>query len=266
MTNILHEPLRVPLVIKYGGSIMTDPAARAAMAAKIDALTDYAPIVVHGGGPFIKQALAEAHVESRFVRGLRVTDDVSLPIIERTLTYVNKHLAQAFNAAIGLTGRDAQVMQAKALPELGLVGDVTAVNTRLLRTLLEHRLTPVIACLAAPENPLSEHDKGIYNVNADSAAGAVAGALAAPVVFLSDVAGVLEDPSHPDSLIARLNSTAISERIADGRIAGGMIPKVEAALHALARGAAFAVIADGRDPDHLADTLSGHRGTTIVSE
>lgn len=264
--SVLHEPLRVPLVIKYGGSVMTDPAARAKMAANIDALSDYAPIVVHGGGPFIKQALAEASVESRFVRGLRVTDEVSLPIIEQTLTYLNKQLAQAFVSAVGLTGRDAHVMRAKPLPELGLVGEVTAVNVDLLRMLLEQHLTPVIACLAAPENPLYEHDKGIYNVNADSAAGAVAGALAAPVVFLSDVAGVLDDPRDSDSLIRRLNSAAIHERIADGRIAGGMIPKVEAALHALARGAAFAVIADGRDPEHLADTLSGHSGTTIVSE
>lgn len=264
MTNILLEPLRVPLVIKYGGSVMTDPATRTAMATNIDALTEYAPVVVHGGGPFIKQALTDAGVESHFVRGLRVTDSTSLPIIEKTLTHLNKQLAQAFASAIGLTGRDAQVMRAKPLPELGLVGDVTDVNTDLLKVLLEHRLTPVIACLAAPENPLHEHDKGIYNVNADSAAGAVAGALAAPVVFLSDVAGVLEDPTDSDSLNRRLDSAAIHERIADGRIAGGMIPKVEAALHALARGAAFAIIADGRDPEHLADTLSGHSGTTIV--
>jgi acetylglutamate kinase len=266
MTSVLNEPVRLPLVIKYGGSVMTNPATRAVMAAKIDALTDYATIVVHGGGPFIKQALADANVESRFVRGLRVTDETSLPIIEKTLTYLNKQLAQAFDAAVGLTGRDARVMRAKPLPELGLVGDVTEVNTDLLRLLLEHRLTPVIACLAAPENALHAHDKGIYNVNADSAAGAVAGALAAPVVFLSDVAGVLEDPKDSASLMHRLDSRAIRERIADGRIAGGMIPKVEAALYALARGAAFAVIADGRDPEHVADTLDGRSGTTIVSE
>ena len=122
-------------------------------------------------------------------------------------------------------------MRAKPLPELGLVGEVTDVNTDLLKVLLEHRLTPVIACLAAPENALHEHDKGIYNVNADSAAGAVAGALAAPVVFLSDVAGVLEDPSDSDSLNRPLRQCRHwHERIADGRIAGGMIPKVEAAF------------------------------------
>jgi len=266
MTRQVSETTLEPLVIKYGGSVMTDAAARTAMASKIDTLSDYAPIVVHGGGPFIKQALADAAVESRFVRGLRVTDDISLPIIEKTLTYLNKQLAQAFRAAVGLTGRDAQVMRATPLAELGLVGDVTEVNTALLQLLLEHHLTPVIACLAAPETPLSAHDKGIYNVNADSAAGAVAGALAAPVVFLSDVAGVLEDPNDADSLIRRLNSAAIRERIADGRIAGGMIPKVEAALHALAKGAAFAVIADGRDAEHLEDALNSRSGTTIVSE
>ncbi|MEM7737001.1 MAG: acetylglutamate kinase [Deinococcota bacterium] len=250
---------RPPLVIKYGGSVMTNLDTRQQMAARIRNLETYTPVVVHGGGPFIKAALTKAGVQSQFVRGLRVTDETSLPIIEATLTHLNKQLSQALGNAIGLTGRDANVLQARTLADLGFVGEVTHVNASLLNVLLEHQLTPVIACLAAPEGS----SEGILNVNADSVAGAVAGTLAAPVVFLSDVLGVLDDPGDSSSLLRELSAADIHARIADGRIAGGMIPKVEAALATLAQGAAFAIIADGRSPDTLEAALNGQQGTTI---
>lgn len=216
-------------------------------------------VVVHGGGPFIAEALAEAGIESHFVRGLRVTSTESLPVVERTLTQLGKTLAWEMGDAVGLTGRDAGLLRGEILDEeLGFVGRVTAVNTLMLEGLLALQLTPVIACLAV------DAQGGALNVNADEVASAVAGALGAPVVFLSNIPGVLDDPSDPTSLLTTLSEDDILGRIHDGRIAGGMIPKVEGALAALTAGAAFAIIADGREPESLSATLAGERGTRIV--
>lgn len=248
----------MPIVIKYGGSAMTDPHVRARVAARLATIPEAA--IVHGGGPFIAQALRSAGVESRFVRGLRVTSAEDLTVIERTLTQLSKVLAQEIGNAVGLQGRDSSLLVAEPLdPELGFVGEVVSVNRALLMGLLELGVIPVVACLAETRDR-----KGVLNVNADSAAGAVAGALAAPVVFLSDVPGVLDDPDAPESLLSELGEGEIKARIQDGRIAGGMIPKVEAALGALRAGAAFAVIADGRAPERLEAALAGQSGTRVV--
>ena len=250
-------PAAQPIVIKYGGNAMTDLALRAVMARELAQVPG--AVVVHGGGPFIAQALAEAGIASHFVRGLRVTSAASLPVVERTLTQLGKVLAQEIGNAVGLTGRDASLLVAEpADPELGFVGRVVSVNRDLLLGLLTLGLTPVLACLAETASG------GVLNVNADDAASAVAGALAAPIVFLSNIPGVLGDPADRESLLPSLNEAEIRARIADGRIAGGMIPKVKAALAALSAGAAFAVIADGREPEQLAATLAGERGTRIV--
>lgn len=252
------------LVIKYGGSAMTDTVLRKSVAQEISNLRsqNYAPVVVHGGGPFIKAALEAAKIESEFVRGLRVTDAESLPIVEQALTYLNKQLSQEIGNAIGLSGRDAKVVVAKQAQngELGFVGDVSEVNETLLHDFLEQTLIPVIACIAA-----NETGDGVYNVNADSVAGAVAGALKSPVIFLSDIPGVLDDPKDSSSLLTQLSQRDIEERIADGRIAGGMIPKVEAATRTLEQGAAYAVIADGRKPESIAQVLQEKAGTRIVA-
>lgn len=248
---------RVTYVIKYGGNAMTDARLRALMARAIARVPG--AVVVHGGGPAIAQALTEAGIASHFVRGLRVTSAKGLPIIERTLTQLGKELAHEIGRAVGLTGRDAALLVATPKdPELGFVGEVREVNAELLTGLLELGFTPVIACLAVSA------DGGVLNVNADAAAAAVAAALAAPVVFLSNIPGVLDDPADPESLLTTLSDLEVGARIADGRIAGGMIPKVEAALAALDAGAAFAVIADGRDPEALQATLAGTRGTRVI--
>jgi len=235
---------------------MTDPGVRREVASRIAAVRG--AVVVHGGGPFIARALQEAGMESRFVRGLRVTPPESLPVVERTLTQLGKVLAQEIGGALGLTGRDSSLLVAEPLPELGAVGRVVGVNGVLLAQLLELHLVPVIACLAETGDK-----RGVLNVNADSAAGAVAGALSAPVVFLSDVPGVLDHPHDPHSLLRRLTEGDVRVRIGDGRIAGGMIPKVEAALEALAAGAPFAVIADGRAPEDLPAAFAGKAGTRV---
>ena len=240
---------------------MTSLELRRKVAAEIRALAGEgaAPVVVHGGGPFIKAALDGAGLEHSFIRGLRVTTVESLPVIEQVLTLLNKELAQEIGNAVGLTARDASVVKAECFDEtLGFVGRVTGINVHLLNSLLTANLTPVIACLG--EN---ETGDGVLNVNADEIAGAAAGALGAPVIFLSNIAGVLDNSEDKTSLLRELSSTEISTRIADRRIAGGMIPKVEAALGALEQGARYAVIADGRVPEQLREAIEGRAGTRI---
>ena len=260
-----------PIVIKYGGNAMTEPALRAQVAADIAKLREvYAPIVVHGGGPFIGEALATAKLTSTFVRGLRVTDDASLPVIESVLTQLGKVLAQEVGNAVGLTGRDAGLLTAEPLDTppntvLGYVGKIVGVNKEVLGQLLALPLTPVIACIAQTNSTQTRGQRGVLNVNADSVAGAVAGAFGAPVIFLSNIPGVLDDPENSESLIPELSEREVKARIADGRIAGGMIPKVEAALEALHKGASFAAIADGREPETLRRVLAGEVGTRVVA-
>lgn len=250
------------IVIKYGGNAMTDAAVRSAVAWEISRLAQegLAPVVVHGGGPHIKAALDAAGISHEFVRGLRVTTAESLPIIERTLTLLGKALAQEIGNAIGLTGRDAKVIKAEKFDEaLGFVGRMKSVNAELLRKLLSLGITPVIASIA--EN---KSGQGVLNVNADEVAGAVAGALGAPVIFLTNVPGVLRDPRDPKSVIGELAAEAARAQIAAGSISGGMIPKVEAALEALAQGASYAVIADGTDASQLRAAIEGKAGTRVV--
>ncbi len=247
------------MVIKYGGNAMTDRVTRReAAAALYDAtLGAEPPVVVHGGGPFIQEALDAAGLEHRFERGLRVTTPESLEVIERVLTLLGKQLAQEIGPAVGITGRDAGLLRARQREGLGRVGRMEHVEPRLLEALRAAGLVPVVACLAVGE------DGGLLNVNADEVAGAVAGALGEGVVFLTNVPGVLDDPNDPASLLAELTRSGALERMADGRIAGGMIPKVEAALAALDHGAPFAVVADGRDPAGVAAALNGG-GTRII--
>jgi acetylglutamate kinase len=248
-------------VIKYGGNAMTDDRERGQVLADVRTLrsADGRPVLVHGGGPFIEHALQEAGVASRFVRGLRVTTPEALVEVERALTLLGKRLAAELGDAVGLTGRDAQLLVAERVdPELGEVGRVIRVRRALLEALLAQRFTPVIGCLAA------DADGAPLNVNADDVAAAVAAALGAPCVFLTNVPGVLADPADPASRLPKLTREDAVARIADGRIAGGMIPKVEAALAALDRGAPSAVIADGRAAGELPRVQLGRAGTRLV--
>ncbi len=247
-------------VIKYGGNAMTDDRDRARVLADVRTLraADGRTVLVHGGGPYIEQALNEAGVESRFVRGLRVTTPEALGPVERALTMLGKRLAAELGDAVGLTGRDAQLLVAERVdPDLGEVGRIVRVRRDLLEALVAHRLTPVVACLAL------DADGAPLNVNADDVAGAVSASLGAPCIFLTNVAGVLDDPADPESRLARLTRADAVARIADGRIAGGMIPKVEAALAALERGAPAAIIADGRVAGELPRVQAGDAGTRL---
>jgi len=240
---------------------MTDDSARRSTAAAIGSARGDGVriVVVHGGGPMIAQALTTAGLSSRFVRGRRVTEQQAIAVIEAALTLLGKRLAQEIGDAVGLTGRDSALLRATvADPELGRVGTITEVNAAALDRLLAAGFTPVLACLAC-----DDRDEPL-NVNADEVAAAVAGALKAPVAFLTDVPGVLDDPADPGSLLATLSAAEAGDRIADGRIGGGMIPKVESALEALARGAPSATILDGRRTDVVQDAILRRSGTRVV--
>ena len=248
------------IVIKYGGNAMKNLALRRAIALEIAALRQtHRVVVVHGGGPVIERDLERLGIASEFLRGLRVTTPAALEVIEKALTMLSKELSQDIGQAIGLTGRDCNLLEAELLgdAELGRVGRVQRVNTNLLGTLLRSDLTPVIGCIAvdATGEPL--------NINADWAAGAVAGALSCPVIFLTDVAGVMRDHRDPGSLEPRLSAAQVDAYIQQGIISGGMIPKVEAALHALERGAVSATIASGMTAGVLQAALNGSSGTVI---
>src|SRR5690606_15617398 len=189
------------MVIKYGGNAMTDQATRAAAAVRLGAMAaDAPPVVVHGGGPFINAALDRAGLEHSFVRGLRITSPAAMEVIEQALTLLGKHLAHEIGPAVALTGRDAMLLTAAvASPELGLVGHMTGVDVRALTALRAAGLVPVVACVA------SDGAGGVLNVNGDEVASAVAAALGEGVLFLSNVPGVLDDPTDHGSVMSELS-------------------------------------------------------------
>ena len=246
-------------VVKYGGNAMKSLELRRSIAAEIAALRQTrAVVVVHGGGPVIERDLARLGIQSEFLRGLRVTTPEALEVIEKAITLLSKELAQDIGGAIGLTGRDMQLLHAENLaPEYGRVGRVQRVNTSLIQTLLEQNITPVIGCIAVDSSGQT------LNINADWAAGAVAGQLHSQIVFLTDVAGVMRDHKDPSTLVSSLTELETRAWIEQGIIAGGMIPKVEAALNALGMGAPQATIASGMSAGVLELALRGAAGTTL---
>lgn len=242
------------IVIKYGGSAMKDPALLEKTSGDI-ALLKYVglrPVVVHGGGPAINEMLERVGVESKFHNGLRITDEETMEITEMVLTgKVNKRLVRALSLhgveSVGITGEDGGLLTAvpkggdESHPDLGLVGEIQSVGTRLLRVLLSGEYVPVVA-------PVSVDSTGkVYNINADDAAVAVASALdAEKLVYLSDVPGILRDPEDLDSLITSVSESEARQLISDGTVSGGMVPKVECALRAVDGGVGSVHILDGR--------------------
>ena len=247
------------MVIKYGGHAMVDEALKKSFAQGI-VLMKYiglSPVVVHGGGPQIKKVLDQMQITSRFVQGVRVTDSQTMDVVEMVLGgKVNKEIVHLINQqggkAIGLSGKDGQLLIAQKMklfksrgpedpPELidiGMVGEVSEVNTEIITTLEQQNFIPVIA-------PIGVGKRGVtYNINADLVAGKVAAALKAPkLILLTDVEGVKDKNGK---LISTLKREDIPGLIADGTISGGMIPKVNCCLEALAQGVEKAHIIDGR--------------------
>lgn len=237
------------VVIKYGGAAQINPMLKEQFA--IDLLLLYLvgikPVIVHGGGKRISELLGQLGIETGFIDGIRYTDEKSLKIVEMVLAgEINKELTAFLNhhgaKAIGLCGKDAAFFKAKPYQEgkLGFVGEITEIKAEVVTNLLKDGFIPVIAPIAIGE---SANHPG-YNINADSCASAIAGAIKAKrTIFLTDTPGVLDEDKN---LFATLTKSRVEELIKSGVISGGMIPKVEACLEALEKGSEKAHIIDGR--------------------
>jgi acetylglutamate kinase len=275
MTATAHEIARVlsealpymqrydekTIVIKYGGHAMWDERLAREFARDVVLLEQTAinPIVVHGGGPQIEAMLKQVGVQSHYAAGLRVTDEKTLEIVEMVLAgFINKQMVgfinEAGGRAIGLCGKDGNMVTARKLTrsvvdpdshiekmvDLGFVGEPAKIDVTVLNQILGRELIPVLAPVAAAVNG------GTFNINADTFAGAIAGALRAKrLLLLTDVPGVLD---RSNELIKQLSASEARRLIADGTISGGMIPKVETCIDALDRGVEGVVILDGKVP------------------
>lgn len=262
------------VVIKYGGAAMLDPALRASTAQDV-VLMRYVgmnPIVVHGGGPAINAMLKRLSITSRFTAGgLRVTDEATMEVVEMMLSgQVNKDIVnlmnQAGGEAVGLSGKDGKMLFARKVDsgdgeDIGLVGQITSVDTKVIRAVCAAGMIPVIAPVA------TDREGGTWNVNADTAAGDIAAALEAEkLVFLTDTPGLLRDKDDPDSLIHRLHSRDVETLKKQGVISGGMSPKVDACLRALDAGVRRTHIIDGRTPHSMLLEIFTDKGLgTLVS-
>jgi acetylglutamate kinase len=247
------------VVVKYGGNAMGEEGVAAHFAQDIVLMrqTGIDPVVVHGGGPQIGAMLKRLEIKSSFIDGLRVTDQAAIDVVEMVLTgTVNKQIVSAINnaggKAVGVSGKDGQLIVAKKLLktrrnpntgkdetiDLGFVGEPEEINIEVVQTIVRSDMVAVIA-------PIGVGRSGeTYNINADTVAGAVAGALKADrMLLLTDVPGVMD---RNGNLIERLTTTEARALIKDGTISGGMIPKVETCIDAAERGVRAAVILDGR--------------------
>ena len=253
------------VVIKLGGHAMGSDEGMESFARDVVLMRQVGlnPVVVHGGGPMINDMLSRLNVQSEFVNGKRVTDAATMEVVEMVLSgRVNKRIVQAINGqggkAVGLSGKDGDMILCKpASPELGLVGEPVTVTPDLLHKLFEAEMIPVIAPIGAGMSGET------FNINGDTAAGAVAAALTADrLLLLTDVEGV-KDASG--DLVTELSADQIRNLTADGVIAGGMIPKTETALKALTDGVRAVVILDGRVANAcLLELFTDHGAGSII--
>ena len=267
------------VVVKYGGHAMGDDKVAREFARDMVLLEQSGvnPVVVHGGGPQIGAMLAKLGIKSEFAAGLRITDKATVEIVEMVLAgSINKQIVGFINSeggrAIGLCGKDGNMVTAakvtrsvvdpdshiERIVDLGFVGEPKTVDTTVLDQVLGRELIPVLAPVA--QGP----DGETYNVNADTFAGAIAGALKAKrLLFLTDVPGVLDKNKQ---LIKELSVSQIRDLIADGTITGGMIPKVETCIYALEQGVEGVVILDGKTPHAvLVELLTDHGAGTLIT-
>jgi acetylglutamate kinase len=266
------------VVVKYGGHAMGEEEMARSFARDIVLLEQTAinPVVVHGGGPQIGEMLKRLGIKSEFAAGLRITDAATIEIVEMVLAgSINSQIVgfinEAGGKAVGLTGKDGNMVLARKLNrtvidpgsniekmvDLGFVGEPEKIDTTVLTQILGRELIPVLAPLAASAQG------GTYNVNADTFAGAIAGALKAKrLLLLTDVPGVLDKSNQ---LIKQLSPDDARELIADGTISGGMIPKVETCIYALEAGVEGVVILDGKVPHAvLLELLTDHGAGTLM--
>lgn len=242
------------VVVKYGGNALGGGSTLTEFATDIVLMRSVGvrPVVVHGGGPQIGELMARLGKKPEFRDGLRVTDAETLDIARMVLVgKVNRDIVAAINVhgslAVGVSGEDAGLIQAAQRdPKLGFVGDISKVEPELLLRLLAEDLVPVVATIGSDETGQA------YNINADTAAAAIATALKAQkLVFLTDVEGILADEDDPTSLLSNLKPGELEALIHKGAVTGGMIPKARAALDAVSGGVVQAHILDGRAPHAL---------------
>jgi acetylglutamate kinase len=242
------------IVVKYGGSAMTDPGLATTFAEDIVLLRSVGlkPVVVHGGGPQIGIHLEKLGKETRFQDGLRVTDAETLDVVRMILVgKIGRDIVGAINVhgafAVGLSGEDGGLITAAPQDEsLGLVGKIVSIQPGIIERLLAENMIPVISTIG------SDLDGQAYNINADTVAGALAAALhAEKVIYLTDVPGLLEDPSDPDSLISNASVSQVEMMLDTSAVSSGMIPKVRACIDAVRAGTSSAHMLDGTIPHVL---------------
>ncbi|XP_062222550.1 uncharacterized protein LOC133921616 [Phragmites australis] len=254
------------VVVKYGGAAMKSAELQASVIRDLVLLScvGLRPVLVHGGGPEINSWLARVGVEPQFRNGLRVTDAVTMEVVEMVLVgKVNKQLVSLISlagaTAVGLCGKDARLLTARPSPDaasLGFVGEVSRVDPTVLHPIIASGHIPVIATVAADETGQA------YNINADTAAGEIAAAVGAEkLLLLTDVSGILADRDDPGSLVKEVDVAGVRRMVAEGKVGGGMIPKVECCVRAIAQGVRTASIIDGRVPHSLLLEILTDEGT-----
>lgn len=261
------------IVVKYGGSAMIDEELKKDVIEDVVLLklVGFKPVIVHGGGKEISRWVDKVGMETKFINGLRVTDSETMELAEMVLARVNNDLVAKVQSmgvkAAGLSGMDGGLLTVeKKLPggeDIGFVGDITKVDVKIIRDLLEKDFLPIIF-------PVGLDEKGVsYNINADEAAAAIATALKAEkLAYLSDVEGVRMDPEDPESVIAELYTEEAGKLISDGVISGGMLPKIENCIDAVNKGVSRVHIMDGRIPHSLLLEIFTDKGigTAIIKE
>lgn len=243
------------IVVKYGGAAMKDSNLKDQVIRDIVFMScvGIRPVLVHGGGPEINTWLDKLGIEPQFKNGLRVTDAPTMDVVEMVLVgRVNKEIVSLINqeggSAVGLCGKDGHLITARPADaeDVGFVGEVTSVDTRILEALVKAGHIPVVSSVAADETGQA------YNINADTVAGEIAAALGAEkLILLTDTAGILRDYKDRSTLIPRLDISEARKLIDEGVVSGGMIPKVNCCVRSLAQGVRAAHILDGRMPHSL---------------
>ena len=256
------------VVVKYGGNAMIDETLKQQVMEDVALLwlIGVKVVLVHGGGPEISDMMSKLGKKPEFVNGLRVTDKETVDIVQMVLAgKVNKSLVTLLQMkgghAVGLSGMDGGIIEAKIKDErLGYVGEITKIRPQPITDLLEKNYIPVISTVA------SDHQGNVYNINGDTAAAFIAGALGATrLIMMTDVAGILRDKDDPASLIPHLTVSEAHELYKEGVISGGMIPKVDCCIEAIRAGVKDVTIMDGRIPHAiLMELLTDEGAGTMV--
>ena len=242
---------RKVIVVKYGGSAMADEELKRNVIKDVTLLklVGFKPIVVHGGGKDISNWVKKVGKEAEFINGLRVTDAETMEIAEMVLSKVNKSLVSMVEElgvhGIGISGKDGGLLKVEKKysngQDIGFVGEITSVNTKILEDLLEKDFLPIVAPIGLDDNFVT------YNINADDAACAIAKAMGADkLAFLTDIEGVYQDPSDPSTFVSRLTVSEANEMVEKGYIGGGMLPKLKNCTDAIEAGVNRVHILDGR--------------------